>query len=133
MTVQAAFEGMQPKAGKIHPYWAAAPVQRCQDTQEFRRVSRCHPRGASFLIQLFQAAVPKRFDHRQSVWCLSTVVNYRRNLDGLWSEKGRACLDSRFSRYRRRVEERIAEGPVDLWGDCSWDCVPWDSSGKSDI
>ena len=24
-------------------------------------------------------------------------------------------------------------GPVDLWGDCSWDCVPWDSSGKSDI
>ena len=59
MTVQAAFERMEPKAGKIHPDWAAAPVQRCQDTQEFHHFSRCHRRGASFLIQFFQAAMQK--------------------------------------------------------------------------
>ena len=75
MTLPAALERMQPKAGKIHTVWATAPIQRCQDTPEFRHVSRCYAGGVSFLIQFFQAAMPKRLDHWQIVWCLSTVVN----------------------------------------------------------
>ena len=83
MPLHAAFERMEPKAGKIHSVWAAAPIQRCQDTPEFRHVSRCRAGGAFFLTEFFQAAMQKRFDRRQSVWCLSTVFNHSSKVDGL--------------------------------------------------
>ena len=44
MTLPAAFERMQSKAGNVHPLWAAAPVQRGQDAQGFRNVILRHPR-----------------------------------------------------------------------------------------
>ena len=75
MTLSAAFERMQSKAWKIHPLRVGAAVQRGQDTQEFRNVILRHPSRASLIVQAFQATMPKRFDHLQTVWCLSTIVN----------------------------------------------------------
>ena len=44
MTLFAAFERMQSKARNIHPLWAAAPIQRGQDAEEFGNVILRHPR-----------------------------------------------------------------------------------------
>ena len=39
VTLHAPLEKMQTKAGKVHALGAAAPVQCCQDAQEFRHVA----------------------------------------------------------------------------------------------
>ena len=39
----ASFERVQPKTGKVQTFRTAAPVQRCQNAQEFRNVARWQP------------------------------------------------------------------------------------------
>ena len=73
--LQAALERMQTKAGDIHPFRAGTAVEGCKDAEEFGDAPPRNLGGSSLLIGFSQAAMPKRPDHRPSVWCLSTIVN----------------------------------------------------------
>ena len=71
----AALERMQTKAGDIHAFRAGTAGEGCEDAEEFADVPLRNLGGSPLLIEFSQAAVPKRPDHRPSVWCLSTIVN----------------------------------------------------------
>jgi hypothetical protein len=59
MSLQSALERVQSKAGQVHAFRSATPVQRRQDTCQFRDMSRRDMRRAPTLVKRLQAAMPE--------------------------------------------------------------------------
>ena len=75
MSPQAALQGMQTKAGKIHTLRAGTSIESGEDAQEFRGMPLCHLGRSALPVELPQAAVPECLDHWPSVRCLSTIAH----------------------------------------------------------
>ncbi len=75
MAFPGAFERVQSKAGQVHSFCSATPVQHGQNTRQLGGVFRRDFRRAPAFIKRLQAAMAERFDHSFIVWCQSTVVN----------------------------------------------------------
>ncbi len=63
MALPGTFERVQSKAGQVHSFCSATPVQHRQNTRQLGGVFRRDFRRAPAFIKRLQAAMAERFDH----------------------------------------------------------------------